>query len=202
LVRVAREAGISVYVVPGPSAWAALASVAGAPVTHQIFRGFFPRSAKEQESELERIVSSSDERGTLWGWFESPQRICKTLSVIAERFPDSVVTVAKEMTKIHERYFWGTTPEVEKQVLEHVENEGEKGEWCFALEFHPASKESGSRADLQGHQSLENAVKALSAAKIKASEAAKFLSQFFGIERNEAYALFLKQSRKKNPSGA
>jgi 16S rRNA (cytidine1402-2'-O)-methyltransferase len=44
--------------------------------------------------------------------FESPYRIRKSLAIVAEVMPDRRLTVARELTKIHEQVLRGTASEV------------------------------------------------------------------------------------------
>ena len=44
--------------------------------------------------------------------FESPYRVRKSLALIAEAMPERHVTVARELTKLHEQVLRGTAAEV------------------------------------------------------------------------------------------
>lgn len=203
LVKAVREAGIAVYPVPGACAWVALASIAGAEAGTHVFRGFFPRTEAERDAELEMAASRFP--SALWVWYESPLRISSALQKVSSRFPNAALTVAKELTKLHERHFWGRAAEVMPQVQSHLAEQGERGEWCFSLEFNGEYRVAsiGAGADMKtDSEAFSRAVRELKSAGVKASEAAKFLSQYFGVDRKEAYAIFLSETGKKNPRGA
>ncbi len=191
----ALEVGASVSPIPGPSAVAALLSVAPFPVTPFAFRGFFPRKNGEQEKELADFQKSA-----AWApvtvWFESPQRIVESLRKAAEVLPEAQVWVGKEITKLHEWFFYGDALTTSQQVSEEVQREGERGEWCFALYLPPESQ--GKSIDSEAWQL---ALQCLLEADVPASQAIKQVSQAFGIAKNTVYALAHSKKFEKNAQG-
>ncbi len=111
LVRAAAEAGHTVTPIPGPTAIAALLSVAGLPADKFTFLGFLPRRAGQRRRLLEEVA------GLSWPivLYESPHRIIATLEALGEVLGDREVVIGREMTKLHEEIFRGT-------VLEAVEH--------------------------------------------------------------------------------
>ena len=142
LVAAAQRAGVTVTPVPGASAVPALLSVAGFADAAFVFRGFFPRKGGERKSEL-ALARGSDVART-WVWFENPNRIAEALNAVAAELPDSRIVVGKELTKLHEKIFAGRTREVASEVLRELLQEGEKGEWVFAV--HRASNPEQTQA--------------------------------------------------------
>jgi 16S rRNA (cytidine1402-2'-O)-methyltransferase len=63
-----------------------------------LFAGFPPRRAKAREEWLRRL--SGDPASIVF--FEAPHRIKKTLAAAAPIFGDRPITVARELTKVHE----------------------------------------------------------------------------------------------------
>jgi 16S rRNA (cytidine1402-2'-O)-methyltransferase len=181
LVAAARAAGVKVTAVPGPSAVTALLSVAGWEATEFSFRGFFPRKPRELEGEGVQI------------WFESPLRIGETLAWLAERAPAAPAVAAKELTKVHEKVFAGSAREVAAEVASELEREGARGEWVLALELAPASKTVVESSE------WVKALHCLLDARVAAPEAAKRVSQHFGVERKRVYAAALELSGKIAP---
>jgi 16S rRNA (cytidine1402-2'-O)-methyltransferase len=201
LVRLAREQGISVVPVPGPSAVPTLLSVAGFEETAFTFRGFFPRTAADQKRELELVGASPVSR--VYVWFESPRRVVEALATIAEAAPLSQVACAKELTKIHEKVFWGLAIEVANQVEIEIQNEGELGEWVIAVRFPALETEKTSQAADKKSIS-EDSIKALHClieAGVSASEAARQVSHHFGAHKKSVYEAALKISGKKSDQG-
>jgi len=107
LVAAARAAGYAVEAVPGPSAVVAALSVAGLRAGSFRFVGFLPRA----QGELRRLLQDTAARAEALVAFESPARLRKTLSLIAEARPDARLAVCRELTKVHEETFVGTAAE-------------------------------------------------------------------------------------------
>jgi 16S rRNA (cytidine1402-2'-O)-methyltransferase len=80
LVRLALEAGHEVIPVPGPSAFAALVSVAGGTDKTVIFEGFLSPKAGRRRSRLAELLAT----GAAFVLYESPFRVLKLLEDLAE----------------------------------------------------------------------------------------------------------------------
>lgn len=94
--------------IPGPSALAAALQIAGAPTHEFVFLGFLPH--KKGRVTLFKEIADM-ERAVVF--YESPHRIEKALTSLAEVLPDSrTVTVARELTKLHEALVQGSPREV------------------------------------------------------------------------------------------
>jgi 16S rRNA (cytidine1402-2'-O)-methyltransferase len=104
LVRDAREAGLPVVPVPGPSAAIAALSVSGLPTDRFLFVGFLPPRAGERRRSLERLAG---ERATLV-FYESPVRAPDALGDLIEVLGDRQAFLCREATKVHEEYLRGT----------------------------------------------------------------------------------------------
>ncbi len=107
LVRAAAEAGHTVTPIPGPTAIAALLSVAGLPADKFTFLGFLPRKVGQRRRMIEAI--SEQEWPTVL--YESPHRIIVTLEALREALGDRETVIGREMTKLHEEIFRGTLSE-------------------------------------------------------------------------------------------
>jgi 16S rRNA (cytidine1402-2'-O)-methyltransferase len=104
LIDAAIDAGIEVEVIPGPSALTAAISVSGLDAAHVAFLGFAPRT----RSRLSRSVAGAFKLDLAVAFFESPQRLQKTLAALAEISQDRRAVVARELTKVHETVHRGT----------------------------------------------------------------------------------------------
>jgi 16S rRNA (cytidine1402-2'-O)-methyltransferase len=100
LVRDAREAGIPVVPVPGPSAATAALSVCGLATDRFLFVGFLPPKPGARRRALEALAS---ERPTLV-FFESPVRVVESLSDMIVALGDREAFLCREATKLHEEY--------------------------------------------------------------------------------------------------
>ena len=98
LVTAARDEGISVFPVPGPSAALAALTVSGLPSEKFLFAGFLPAKTGERRTALSELGSIP---ATLI-FFESAQRLAETLADMAEILGSREAVVARELTKLHE----------------------------------------------------------------------------------------------------
>jgi 16S rRNA (cytidine1402-2'-O)-methyltransferase len=108
LVRLAAAAGHSVIPVPGPSAFAALVSVAGGYDKTVIFEGFLSPKEGRRRSRLRELLDS----GAAFVLYESPFRILKLLKDLAELESTRYICAGREMTKVHEEYIRGSAGEI------------------------------------------------------------------------------------------
>ena len=108
LVTAAWAAGHTVVPIPGPSSVTAALSIAGYGGPGFTFLGYLPRKPGEMRRLLATLAA--DPRPAVA--FESPYRVRKSLAVIAEVMPERQLTVAREMTKLHEQLVRGTATEV------------------------------------------------------------------------------------------
>jgi 16S rRNA (cytidine1402-2'-O)-methyltransferase len=195
LVAAAQKKNLKISPIPGPSSVMALLSVAGFQETEFTFRGYFPRKVKDQLHELEMTWQSSTSR--IFIWLESPLRLKRTLiemDRMCQRCPEATLTVAKELTKLHERIFWGPVATVTQVVLKELEQQGELGEWCFAIHF-PKLIMTPQTQEIQ--ESLEPWVKALKCllgADVSIREAVQQLKEHWGISRKQSYPMALRLS--------
>jgi len=121
LVQQARESGIPVSPIPGPSAVTCALSVSGMEGGGFVFLGFLPR----RKSRRRRILGEMAAQGRTVVLYESPHRIKKLLSEIRDHLGDITVFLARELTKIHEELLSGTVSQVlqdlgDKEVLGEI----------------------------------------------------------------------------------
>lgn len=113
VVRECRRRNLPVVPVPGASALLALLASAGLPTNAFFFAGFLPARTAARRSFLERY---RDFPHTI-ALYESCHRIAAFVREISEILgPDRVVSVGKELTKIHETILVGRVEEVESAL--------------------------------------------------------------------------------------
>jgi len=106
--------------VPGPSALTAALSIAGIDATTFTFLGFLPHK-KGRQTALKHIAKS--EMPVVL--YESPHRILKLLSELQKVAPKCLVTIARELTKIHEEVLAGTPDDVAEKLEKGKKVRGE-----------------------------------------------------------------------------
>jgi 16S rRNA (cytidine1402-2'-O)-methyltransferase len=108
LVRQARQAGVPVVPVPGPSAVVAALSASGVPADRFVFEGFLPVKPGRRLNRL-RALAELDMTVVC---YESPHRILAALEAIGEVFGPAEVVVARELTKQFEEILSGPPAEL------------------------------------------------------------------------------------------
>lgn len=129
LVAAAAAAEIPVVSVPGASS--VLTAIAGSGLDVRngfTFMGFIPVANKSRQAWLMEL--SNAQRVSVF--FEAPHRIVETLSWLAEAFPERQLVLAKELTKLHERYVRGSTTFVLAALLENPD--WQRGEFVLLLD--------------------------------------------------------------------
>lgn len=99
LVKQAHRAGIQLVPVPGPSAVITALSVSGQDTGRFCFEGFLSVVKKQRAEHLRQV---RQERRTMI-FYEAPHKLLSTLQDFEKTFgADRSLTVARELTKIHE----------------------------------------------------------------------------------------------------
>jgi 16S rRNA (cytidine1402-2'-O)-methyltransferase len=119
LVRAAREAGVPVTVLPGPSAVETALVASGLAAERYAFVGFLPRRQAQRAAFWEEALT--------WSWplvaFESPQRLAASLRSLARVAPEREVAVCRELTKRFEEVALGTAAELAERFATPAKGE-------------------------------------------------------------------------------
>jgi len=97
LVRLAREGGLPITPIPGPSAITAALSVSGLPASEFVFMGFPPRGGSQREAWMQKVAA---EPRTVVA-FEAPHRVQRTVTELIS-LAIRPIQVHREISKIHE----------------------------------------------------------------------------------------------------
>jgi 16S rRNA (cytidine1402-2'-O)-methyltransferase len=167
LVQGCVAAGLSVEVLPGPSAALAALVASALPSGAWRFAGFLPR----KRAALLEVLASPE---TVVA-FESPRRVGATLAVLAEEDAGRPVAVCRELTKLHEEVIRGTAAELAARYA----SEDPRGE--VVLVFGGAPPRAGA------DPAAVEAVRRLIGAGAKARTAAGVVAELTGASANELY---------------
>ncbi|OGG53772.1 16S rRNA (cytidine(1402)-2'-O)-methyltransferase [Candidatus Kaiserbacteria bacterium RIFCSPLOWO2_12_FULL_53_8] len=128
LVAAVREAlpEAKIEAIPGPSALTAALSISGANMEQFTFLGFLPHK-KGRQTALKKIAGA--EYPVVL--YESPHRILKLLKELNAVAPHARVTIARELTKIHEEVLVGAPLEI-AETLE--KKKAVRGEFVVIIE--------------------------------------------------------------------
>lgn len=120
VVRECVRNGIEVQCLPGATAFVPAIVASGLPDERFCFEGFLP----QKKGRMTRLQALASEHRTMI-FYESPYRLVKTLTQLAEYFGDErPASVSREISKVHEETVRGTLNEL---VHHFTENEP-KGE--------------------------------------------------------------------------
>lgn len=174
LVAQCAQRGISVVVVPGPSAAVSALAVSGLPTGRFTFEGFLSMNRK---SRLDHLESLKDERRTMI-FYEAPHKLGNTLKDLYETLGERRVSIVRELTKIHEEAIRTTLSD----ACAKYGDGGLKGEIVLVVE--------GKAEEEPQILTLEDAVsmaRALVDGGCSASDAAKQAAKATGRRKNEIY---------------
>ncbi len=128
LIQRLRQENINILVVPGCSAVISALSVGGLDTSSFGFYGFVPTVKNLRDELFEDIKNSSLKTKVV---YESPKRIIKFLEELALKIPNCNVCICSELTKVHEKYFYGKIVDVLKNMKEN--DNTEKGEYVILI---------------------------------------------------------------------
>lgn len=171
LVKATREAGITVYPVPGASAALAALVAAGLPTDRFLFAGFLPAKSGERRTalgELKTVPASLV-------FFESAQRLAESLADMAAILGAREAAVARELTKLHEEVRTGTLSSL---AADYANADPPKGEITLVVAPPPAAVVDTAKIDSLLRQ-------ALPFMPVKA--AANLVAEATGASRREVY---------------
>jgi 16S rRNA (cytidine1402-2'-O)-methyltransferase len=178
LVRACVAAGLSVDVLPGPSAAVAALVASALPADSWRFVGFLPR----KKGKLREVLA---ERGGTLVAFESPRRLPATLEVLASIDPERQAAVCRELTKVHEEVVRGTAAE----LAERYRSEEPRGEVVLVV----AGADEGGDGDGPSAEAVD-ALAALVEAGAKARPAAGVVARLTGEGANSLYRAFTERN--------
>jgi 16S rRNA (cytidine1402-2'-O)-methyltransferase len=176
LVSAAREAGLPVYAIPGPSAVTAALSVAGLPSDRFAFEGFLSSKAAARKKTLQAL---SHESRTLV-FFESSHRIVATINDMAVIFGQRrLAAVCRELTKKFETVLRAPLAELAKTLAE--DKNQSRGEFVIIVAGHtPDENENLENAQIMFRALLEY---------LPASQAARVAARLNDVPRREVYKM-------------
>ena len=181
LVKSCAERNIKVFSLPGPSASISSYVLSNFSEKSFLFRGFFPRRKKDLLKEIE-IVKKIDCAAI---FFESPQRILKTLITILEYYGNYDITFVRELTKKNE--------EVINSKIKHVieilsQREKILGEITIIIK----ATQTQNKDNISDKEILAISNKLIEDG-LNISEISRIISNDFNIPKRDIYQLLIKK---------
>ena len=128
IVKEAREKNLNVITIPGCSAVISALAVGGLDTSSFSFYGFTPSNNKDKKELFNSIKHSKIKTKVL---YESPKRVLKLLGDLKNEMPGCEVCVCSELTKVHEKYFYGKIEDVYKKM--GLDTNSLKGEYVILI---------------------------------------------------------------------
>jgi 16S rRNA (cytidine1402-2'-O)-methyltransferase len=173
VVAAARQRGIAVTPIPGPSALLAALAASGLPTDAFHFAGFLPARRAERRRILEKLAG---EPATVV-CYETPHRILEALEDIEQVLGPRRIALARELTKIHEEFLFGDASSV-RQTL--ASRPAVKGEITLVIGRREASAEADTGP-------LGEAVETAMREGLSKMEAVKAVARRRGLAKREVY---------------
>lgn len=127
LIRECIKQNIEVDSLPGAVSPIVALTLSGLPPDKFFFLGYLPEKSGQRQKVLTQISAIAKICDTTFIIFISPYKLQKTLQDLKENFGDINITIAKELTKIHQKVISGKV----SKILGEVKNP--KGEYILLL---------------------------------------------------------------------
>lgn len=177
LVRQCAANGIKTVVIPGPSAAVSALALSGLDTTKFVFEGFLPVPKNEKKDRLQELLRET--RTIIF--YEAPHKLLDTLEAMESVLGDRKISLARELTKLHEEVIRTTLPE----AVEFYQQNEPRGEFVLVVE---GKSEEEKAVTLP--QALE-LVDALVQKGEPLSKAAKDVARQTGLKKGDLYSAYL-----------
>ncbi|HEX7155503.1 MAG TPA: 16S rRNA (cytidine(1402)-2'-O)-methyltransferase [Thermoanaerobaculia bacterium] len=178
IVRLARERGVTVEPIPGPFAGVVALAASGIAPLPFTFLGFTPHRQGERLDFYRRLA----ELGHTAIVYESPERVVASLEDALEVLGNTEVTMARELTKMHEELLHGSIEEVLLDLRDRTRVHGEIT-LVFAAPVRVAEEISPEK--------VREEFERLRGTGLRRNDAVKAVAERFGMRKNDVYRLLL-----------
>ena len=175
-VKFLKEEGYNVIALPGACAFVPALVVSGISSEHFTFYGFLSSKEKKMYDELELL---KDFEYTLI-FYEAPHRIIRTLNAMLEVFGDRIISISREISKLHESVFVG-------KISDAIDTIDVKGEFVIVV----SPNEKVISTDMSITQNVNMYIKS----GLSSMDAIKRVAKERKIPKNEVYKEYHEGSR-------
>ena len=176
IIRKCIEEGIKVIPIPGASAMINALIASGIDTKEFIFLGFLPLNKKNRKEKLEEIKNTNK---TII-LYEAPHKINMTLNDLKDIIGKRKITLARELTKIHEEFIRGNIDE----LIQRADNL--KGEIVIIIEGNTQKQENNLN-----FLTLEEHYKYYEEKGLEKKEIIKKIAKDRNTNKNEIYQKFI-----------
>lgn len=174
-VKYLRENGYNVIALPGATAFVPALVASGISSEHFVFYGFLSSKEKKMHDELEMLKNYEY---TLV-FYESPHRIMRTLNMMLKIFGDRLISISREISKVHESIFVG-------KISEAINSIDVKGEFVIVVE--------SARDDASNDMSIVDNVDMYIRSGLSSMDAIKRVARERKVNKNEVYKAYHERS--------
>lgn len=179
LIKHCIENDIAVSIINGANAFIPALVGSGLDTTHFYFHGFLSSKESEKKKEIEELKNKKE----TMIFYESPHRIKETISCFYQILGNRKVSLAREITKIHEEYIRGTLED-----LVNLDYSTVKGEIVVVIE---GNKEIKMLSDEDIISLLKEEISEGKSIK----DAVKEISNNYSLKKNYVYQLANKPNK-------
>ena len=174
LVAAAAAEGIPIHPVPGGNAVLSAVTSSALDCSRFAFEGFLPRVKKERRERIEEIRLLSLTSVI----YVSPHRVKEDLADLFSALGDRKATLCRELTKIHETFYYGTLGSL-KALAEEQEL---KGEMVLVIAGKPAEDQN-----IPEEEVIKAELAGLMSQGVKAKTAAQIVADKYHMKKNQVY---------------
>lgn len=178
VIKKAIESNITVVPIPGACAMINALIASGLSTSEFIFLGFLPLNKKNRKQKLEEIKNSNK---TII-LYEAPHKMKNTLEDLKDIIGDRRITLARELTKIHEEFIRDNI----NNILDKIDSL--KGEMILIIEGK--SSENNSQNELN-ELTLEEHYEYYKKQGFDKKEIIKKIAKDRNVNKNEIYMKFI-----------
>ena len=175
LVDNAVKNGYKVIPVAGASAITVLLSAVSRQDEDFKFIGFISRV----QNQILDIVSKNKNENLIF--YESPNRLIETLSIIEKKYPQKIVTIGRELTKKFEEIKKDNI----KNIIEYYKTNTLKGEIAVLLHKSEEKEEIDLKEKIEKLQKLN----------LKDKEISSVISALYEVNKNDVYKMCLEMKK-------
>ena len=173
LIKHCIENDIAVSIINGANAFIPALVGSGLDTTHFYFHGFLSSKESDKKKELEELKNKKE----TMIFYESPHRIEETIKDLREVLGNRNISIAREITKIHEEYIRGSLEEFKDFDFSTI-----KGEMVVVVEGNKEVK-------LLTDEDIIGLIKATLNEGKSLKDAVKEIASSYSLKKNYVYSL-------------
>ena len=184
LCAMCTEAEIDVVPVPGAAAAIAAVTSSGLSCRRFAFEAFLPKDKKKRRRILEELKAES--RTIII--YEAPHHLKDTLKELYEALGDRRISLARELTKVHEEHLLMKLSE----ALEYYEKNDPRGEFVLVIEGKSSKELEAEARALWEDLSIEEHMEKYLSQGMDKKEAMKAVAKDRGVSKRDIYQQLIK----------